>query len=251
MNFKSLSKIRALFLITSIMLLTICVCVFFVPENQIVQQNRPVMSEPQTIIVSGSLVRRDIDNLFETSNLIVLCTITSEQESFFVHRVDDGIDILSDQFARIDKVFMGEPVGDGVNITIRSLGGTVGDHTVSHNENPVLQIDEQYLLFLYKPDMGGSYNTDGDYYYIRGLYQGVYGVTDTGEFVSHTGEKITARTVEIRAEAFKDFNYSSREQYIKNLKSNLEYEVITQDDYDKAISQMDEYAEIIEDFIVK
>ena len=113
-------------------------------------------------------------------------------------------------------------------------------------------MDNQYLLFLYESDRGGGFNTDGDYYYIRGLWQGVYYINKNDDtFTSPSGEKLTEEFFMLRSEEYKNNHYSAKEERLKNLKNNLKNGVITQEDYDKSVAQMDEYAEIIEDLIVK
>lgn len=253
MNFKKPSARSALLLCTAVLLLILWVCISSFRKNEIPQgQASPNLPPPPAGSASASYPRRNLDDLFKTSNLVALCTVTSEPESFFVKRVDAGVDIMSDQCAKIDKIFMGEAAGDGETIVIRSLGGTVGEHTVSHSDNPVLKTDHQYLLFLYKSDRGGGNNTAGDYYYIRGLRQGVYYINKNDDtFTSPSGEKLTEAFFMLRSEEYKDHHYSAREERLKILKNNLEYGAITQEDYDKSVAQMDEYAEIIEDLTVK
>ena len=59
-------------------------------------------------------------------------------------------------------------------LIVRINGGTAGGVTEVYTPSPELKIGEDYLLFLYQPARGGSFNTKGDYYCILGLTQGVF-----------------------------------------------------------------------------
>ena len=234
---------RSVFLIASTLLLTACVLVSV--HNSYISNVTQAENKPRTVMYTGTIVKRDLNNLFETSNLVALCTITSEPVSFYVQRADSGKDILSDQFAKVDKVIMGTPYND--TVVIRIPGGTVGNRTEKYEENPVLEVGKQYLLFLSKPDMGGSYNTVGDYYYVQGLKQGVYKVTGNNEFVSLYGEKITADSLVIPSTVSRDGIYSVREEYLRNQEHNLKNGTITRERYEQAINIVDKYAIILSD----
>ena len=52
-------------------------------------------------------------------------------------------------------------------------GGSIENRTVVVDNNPLFETESEVILCLYKPDMGSGYNTMGNYYYLRGISQGV------------------------------------------------------------------------------
>lgn len=244
MNKLKLSQLRVFFLVGTCLLLSICILISNYHSS--VVETSLKEGDPYTIVYKGALIERDLTNLFETSNLVVFCTITSEPDSFGIRRVDTGgIEILSDQFAKVNKVIMGTPVSD--TIVIRLRGGTVGKRTEIYEENPVLEVGKQYLLFLNRPDRGGTYHTAGDYYYVRGLHQGAFEVFENGEFISSNGVKLAAESLVIPDSVYQNGLFSMREDYIYNQKQNLEHNMLSQEGFDRRMEQLDQYAEIIDD----
>lgn len=59
-------------------------------------------------------------------------------------------------------------------IIVRFEGGQVDALNVIVRDNPKLDNKTPILLFLYQPGMGGSYNTQGDYYYVLGMNRGAF-----------------------------------------------------------------------------
>ena len=57
---------------------------------------------------------------------------------------------------------------------IRVQGGIVGNRKEIYNPTPDLEYDGEMIPFLYKPGRGGGFNTEGDYYYVLGLPQGIF-----------------------------------------------------------------------------
>lgn len=248
MKMNKLQIHRILFLLATTFAISLCVVLAGGPIRE--SELSPGDSEdpadaPYTVTISGMIVQRDLNNLFETSQLVAVCEIISEPDSFYIQNVSGGKEILSDQYANVTRVIMGSPVSG--TITIRQRGGTVGNRTELYTENPVLEVGEQYLLFLYQPDMGGSYHTEGDYYYVRGLSQGAYYLKDDGGFVSANGNPLTETDLTISAASAAKKTFSSRDEFLNNQKHNLENGMITKEAYEKAIAELEQYAIILKD----
>jgi len=239
---------RMFFLFVTTFAISLCVVLAGgkIRESEIsLDDNEDPADVPYTVTISGVIVKRDLNNLFETSQLVAVCEIVSEPDSFYIQNVSGGKEILSDQYAKVTRVITGSPVSG--TITIRQRGGTVGNCTELYTENPVLKAGEQYLLFLYQPDMGGSYHTEGDYYYIRGLSQGAYHLKDDGGFVSANGDPLTETDLTISAASAPKKTFSSRDEFLSNQKHNLENGMITKEAYEKAIAEIEQYAIILKD----
>ena len=139
-------------------------------------------------------------------------------------------------------------------MTVRVRGGTAGGVTEICSPVPELNAGEEYLLFLYQPGRGGTFNTRGDYYYVLGLPQGTFQrATTTAEpqasdvFTSQTGTQMTYEHILSRADEYPvDADYF-RKEYLANQKLNLENGFITQSEYQKNIEDIDAYASVVSD----
>lgn len=211
----------------------------------LLEPEKPKRTEPYRIEYTAELVPRDLNNLVETSNLIAVVRVVDGPRSLCVRRAGGSATILSEQTAVVERVFMGD--ADTETVTVRQTGGTVGLRTDVYTENPVLQAGSRYLLFLYRPDMGGGYNTEGDYYYIRGVSQGAYTVPGDGTFrpLKWYGTAVTeAELTDAVADRSGEL-YSSRAEYLAAQKRNYKNGVITKEHYEENLAQVDEYAVII------
>lgn len=121
--------------------------------------------------ISGTTVGLSFAELAETSTLIVYGKVSRICEPALVEWVGGGSSHITDVEFTVSETLRGE-CGD--TITVRTLGGLVDNVYEEYTDVPELREGEEYLLFLYQPGMGGSMNTRGDYYYLRGLSQGVY-----------------------------------------------------------------------------
>lgn len=190
---------------------------------------------------SGITVPWTLDRLYANSNLVAVCTITGESESFYIQG-DTETKIYSQQTAIIDRVILGEDTGEP--IVVRQPGGTVGQKTEEYDQ-PTLRVGKQYLLFLVKPDVGLGRYTEGDYYLIRGGRNGSYEKMEQGHFASTRGVKLYESDLVVPEDVAAAQPYSMREDYLTVLQSNLENGMLTQERYEKAIAKLDEYAVIL------
>ena len=190
---------------------------------------------------SGITVPWTLDRLYANSNLVAVCTITGESESFYIQG-NTETKIYSQQTAIIDRVILGEDTGEP--IMIRQPGGTVGQKTEEYDQ-PTLRVGKQYLLFLVKPDVGLGRYTEGDYYLIRGGRSGSYEKMEQGHFASTRGVKLYESDLVVPEDVAAAQPYSMREDYLTVLQSNLGNGMLTQERYEEAIAKLDEYAVIL------
>lgn len=200
----------------------------------------------KTVYISGTLVERSLDDLYEQSALVAYGTITGQSEAFQIQNVSGPIANFTDYYFRINSTLRGSAESD--TVTVRVQGGTVGNYTEVYEFSPSLEADNEYLLFLYKPGRGGAYNTAGDYYYVLGLTQGSFSEDSNGNFVSESGEVISQESLisALNADDLDpvDENYF-RNEYIANQQRNLENGFITQEEFDEMMENIDQYATIV------
>lgn len=201
----------------------------------------------KTVYISGSIVEKSLDDLYEQSTLIAFGSITGKSEAFQIKNVSGSIANFTDYYFQLDNTLRGNAERD--TITVRIQGGTVDNYTEIYEFSPDLKIGNKYLLFLYKPGRGGAYNTEGDYYYVLGLTQGSFYEDNTGDFVSESGTVLTKNSLISTLDTYskKPINEDYfRNEYIENQKRNLKNGFITQEEFDEMMINIDNYAIILE-----
>jgi len=207
--------------------------------------NRRTPSDDASISVTTSMLpSMSVEDLFRESSLVALGTYTGESDTFHIRAAGGGERIYTDYTFRLDTAVFGE--NENPTITVRLRGGTIGDETEIYEQNPVFESAQEYLLFLYQPGRGGSYNTEGDYYYVVTMCQGAFEKQEDGSFVSGMGAVL--REYELTAPMGLEPSdpISARETYLENLKGTYESGVITKEAYERKTAEINEYATIVE-----
>ncbi len=201
-----------------------------------------LQAQPMTHHVEATLPELSEDELFERSMLIVRGTVTDGGSSLRVRSADGQTHNYTDYTVAVEEVLRGE--NPGADVTVRINGGTVGGIRETWNPAPRPEAGKEYLLFLYRPGMGGL-NTVGDHWYIVGAISGFFEEVSDGLWRARDGRELTAEQIRDRADDYPvDADYF-RKEFIENQKRNLANGQITQAEYDEAIRNMDVYAEII------
>lgn len=125
------------------------------------------------------------------------------------------------------------------------MGGTVGNCTEIYEGSPAFEKNQEYLLCLYQPNCGGAYNTKGDYYYVCGINQGVFTRDDSGGYVSLSGETLPDSRLEPKFRNVSINGDYTRKEFVENQEKNLANGFITKEEYDAAMAQLNQYAEIL------
>lgn len=139
------------------------------------------------VAVSGSIVGYSFSELIERSQLVVYGKITAISDAFTVAGVSGGMCNMMDVTVEPVQVLRGNAEK---TVTLRVMGGLVSDTYEDYSEMPELNLGEEWLFMLYKPNSGGGMNTEGDYYYLTGLYQGAFKAADTAE-IKTRNEKVS------------------------------------------------------------
>ena len=199
--------------------------------------------EPYTVYMdheTGALPAWTLHDTFAKSNLVAVCTITGEEDSFYIQQ-DTGTRIYSQKTAVVERVILGEAPEI---ITIRQPGGTVGLRTEVSESQPTLRVGTTYLLFLMKPDAGMGRYTKGDYYMIVSGRNGSYEQMPQGHFASTRGVKLEEADLVV-PEGVEP--YSLREDFLNKYAKQLSDGQITREVYDQKVAALDRYAVILEE----
>ena len=195
--------------------------------------------------VEGALAYVSVPELFQDASLIVEGTVVGNTDAFRIESVSGNFGNYTDYQFQINSVLRGEPANGADSVDIRVQGGTVGNVTEEYSGSPEFEVGENYLVFLYQPGRGGSFNTEGDYYYVLGLCQGVFAKDENEQYLSQSGEKLTddyliqpINDVPVDPDHF-------RNEYIENQRRNLENGFLTQEEFDQLMRDIDVYAEIV------
>ena len=208
--------------------------------------------------VSGIVEEMDMDALTEKSNLIIRGVVDEICAPIQIEAVGGGITNFTDYTIQVKDVMSGT---ETETVTVRVQGGTTGGLEVICDEAPDLVVGKEYILFLYKPDIGGGYNTAGDYYYLTGMYQGVYEIGgSSSEFLKMvvpteiqgvssaqqvSVSQFTADINEAKQKLPRGYVYSVDSEFQSNLQANLDSGFITQEEYDQWLAESQQYATIL------
>lgn len=195
--------------------------------------------------VDGVLEYVGIPDLFKESTLIVEGTISGNTDAFQIKSVSDSIANFTDYHFDISSVIQGNLNSDTYSIDIRVEGGTVGNYTEEYTGSPSFEVGKDYLVFLYQPGRGGGFNTEGDYYYVLGLCQGVFSKDGNEEYISQSGETLSNDYFVLAISDDPNDPDYFRDEYIENQKRNLDNGFISQDEFNQLMDNIDEYATIL------
>lgn len=202
------------------------------------------------LTIHGILEEKTEDQLFEQSSLVVIGTVQDAGNAFQVKSSAGDLCNFTDYTLAIDTVLRGEHEKN--ELIVRINGGTAGGVTEVYTPSPELKIGEDYLLFLYQPARGGSFNTKGDYYCILGLTQGVFQKTEntvsaknTDVYISQEGYEMAYEHIKNRACEYPVDKQYFRNEYIENQKRNLANGFISQSEYNNLMKTIDVYADVV------
>lgn len=198
---------------------------------------------------SGTLVDYTIEELISDSNLIIRAKLKDASETFQIQSAEgEAISNFTDYYFEIEEIIAGE-CSDDTAVTVRIEGGTVDDFKLIVDEAPEVPYDSEVILFLYKPNMGSGFNTEGDYYYILGLNQGIFvnsaeKYSNDSMYCNENNDKLTVDELsqmisnsKTPAEGVDMYN-----EFLANAKANLEEGVITEEAYNEMVSLSRIYA---------
>lgn len=233
---KRLSKPKWYHVLIAVLVLGICVAGSMYGYNAL---------KGDTVYISGTIVERDLDDLFEKSCLVVEGTVIGCSDAFQIESTTGAVANYTDYYLEISTELRGET--EEKEVTVRVQGGTVDKYTEIFEHSPTLEVGNTYLVFLYKPGRGGSFNTEGDYYYVLGLTQGVF-TKNGNNYSPQNGLTVSTEELQSKVAAKSDVlidEYYFRNEYIENQNRNLETGFITKEEFDDLMKSIDEYATII------
>ena len=209
--------------------------------------------------ISSILPAMTQEDMIEQSTLIVRGTVTAQSEPFQIAPTTGGDPSnFIDYTVSVIEVLRGD--SSKQSVTVRVEGGTVNGMSTVAEEAPELPANTELLLYLYQPGMGTMYNTEGDYYYVTGMYRGVYTLDTketTARFINERNEsdpdlEAVWQADEVEA-AIRTYTQSHpvdetaiRDEAIQQYEDELSSGAITQDEYQQAIQEIDTYATIVD-----
>lgn len=204
-------------------------------------------SEKSFVTVSSTTPDLNEEGLVDNSNIIVKGKVVGMSKPFEIQPADGGASsIFTDYYFQPTEFIAGsELVSNKNKLPIRIEGGDLNNKVVTNENNPNLTVGETYTLFLMKPDIGGGFNTRGEYFYITGSEQGVAKEANNSNIVSTKGSKslkLNKNNLKAKKNIIKE--HSMKNTFLEGLQENLETGFITQEEYNQAISSSQNYADI-------
>lgn len=213
-----------------------------------------------TVFVEQAIAAKSVDELIEESSLVAVCTLKEESDAFQIESVTGGISIFTDYYFEVGETYRGE-APENKMITVRRQGGTVGDTTVEVVAESKFEVGQSYLLFLYQPSWGGGFNTGDDYYYIRGDIQGIYPVDSvpltrsSDVTLSNVADAAPIEMIEFQTQVEEinekvdttDVAANDMDKILNSMEENVRTGMMTQEEYDAAVEEMQQYATYVGD----
>lgn len=214
--------------------------------------------------ISGYVPPLSFDEMTEESTLVIYGRVT-QKEQILIRPVQGGDPVgHTDYSIEPISILRGEPIkGDSVKVRTISRETEYKNVTTICEYIEDLNVGDEYLLFLYSTELGGGFNTKGDYYYVVGINQGIFEVSGKSTMRSSSGEVLPSKasamfnTTEL---AYKDVSKEIQVANIEtpidldldekivlnNLDENLKSGFISQEEYQQALSELEQYATIVD-----
>lgn len=201
----------------------------------------------------GVLREYSYSDLINESTLIVRATLTETSEPFqIIPTFGNSPSNFTDYYFNVTDVLRGDADMEP-RITVRIQGGRVNNLDLIVEDAPHISIGDDVLLFLYQPNMGSGYNTEGEYYYILGVNQGIYYCENEAKihtseeyFTDCYGNELNYTDVlnQTSIIPLKDENCFYTE-FMENVKCNYESGFITEEEYQQLMDETTQYATIV------
>lgn len=219
-----------------------------------------------TVVMSGITEQYSLETLSEQSTLVLYGTVSSIQEPILVKSAFGAVSVYTDVEITPKEIYRGEAKE---KVTLRLPGGLMNGEYYDYPDIPELEINGDYLFYLYHSSKGCGVYTKGDEYYLTGMGQSVFFPTKAAENLlfynnarssKEKATKVTDQPMKSAASdavlsqskleaLYLDFNQShpvdeeyfakeSQEAYEANLKSGF----MTQEEYETYIAAIDQYA---------
>ena len=256
---KTLNKI--FFIVPAVCVLAF-VCIMFARGLGQVQSNDSAPDDSvTTTVISKLLVNMTGEDLYEHSTLVIRGKVVDQSDPFQIAPVTGGDPSnFTDYYVEIYETLRGGSAEVGDVVSVRIEGGLVNNLSVICHETAELHIDDEVLLYLYRSGMGAGYNTEGDHYYIVGEKQGAFILNEPTQktfsnnaseiFVSKDEEEVVYHEAAEQIEEYTEKNPVNEDifydEFLNNLKLNLESGFISQDEYNRLLAEAQVYATIVD-----
>lgn len=197
--------------------------------------------------VSSLYPEYSIEDLVKDSDIIAVGQLMAQSDVLEIEPVNGGdIGLFTDYVVQLQEVLKDEGNQAKETVNLRLRGGENDEKIVIDSEVPQVSIGDQHLFFLVYPKTGGGYTTKGDYVLLTGGSQGLFNLTEKNEFIDLDLNKTIDKNSLLKMvhdPSLKKSKAESDPYY--GLKQNLKTGFITQEEYDEAIKQLNQYAKIV------
>lgn len=177
-----------------------------------------------------------MEDVVARSSLVAFGEITACSEPFGIQPTFGGDPMpYYDWTFSIEELYRGESKTD--TITVRTM----------QSVDEFLSTGDSVLLFLYQPHMGGGYNTEGDYYYIASVVNGIYTMEQIDGNIrlkDDMGRTVDWERLQTLFAQYPVDEAKAKNDYLESVQRNAE-----QNQYaptmEEALSDIEQYAEIV------
>jgi len=147
--------------------------------------NKPLNELSQTTSISSSIALYTYEDLSNNSETIVIGTVKEILPSKYGNKISKNTDfgpdhvIYTDIIISVDK-YLKNPLSSK-EIGVRVADGTVGNDTLTMDDEPCFKTGENVLLYLTKDASPATQDIGPNHFVVTGLLQGKYTLTDDGK----------------------------------------------------------------------
>ncbi|AKB52732.1 hypothetical protein MSBRW_3479 [Methanosarcina barkeri str. Wiesmoor] len=144
----------------------------------------------RTIGISGSLEEYTYDDLNNHADTVIIGKVkeilppkwnTEQTNKSFTEKIKRGELIYTDIIISVDK-YLKNPLSSN-EVTVRVVGGTIGNITMTSDIEPSFKPDEKVLLYLSNDTYPYTKDVGSEHFVVTGYVQGKFKLTDDGKAV--------------------------------------------------------------------
>lgn len=233
------------------------------PSTKPIEQDNAAQENDVTgsIVISSCEEPYPREKLIEESTLVIRGRVEGA-EVLTISGVNGGSAEMTHYRIHVLETLRGE---EKETVTVQRLGN-VESTQVIFNDEPSLEQNKEYILFLQAKNIGGDFNIKDEYYSILGGMQGVYEKSASNSEAAYISLSMlegdsdfsTETTAPQKAVTYSQLQnqveqcnletpvdpYLFRDSYLKALRTNIETGFLTEEEYQEALNELEEYAEV-------
>lgn len=196
--------------------------------------------------ISAIYPHYSIEKLVKHADVIAVGEIAKQDAVLEIEPVVGGeTRLFTDFIVRLTEVYKDERQSATNEVLLRVQGGENAEKIVIDTEMPKLAAGDQYLFFLAFPKSSGGYTADDGHMTLVGGPQGLFKLSDGANQFANADTTINKEELTSMAKNPQLKLAKEEADPYYGLKQNLQSGFITEEEYNKSVSELNKYATIV------